>query len=53
MVERLDTKLEFNIRFRIILPGVYEIVGPFTWKPGETNYLLMTVDARGAPAIYP
>jgi len=34
-------------RFGLILPGDYEIVGPFIWKPGANDCLLMAVDAKG------
>jgi len=39
-----------DLSFGLILPGDYEIIGPFTWKPGPNDCLLMAVEAQGDPS---
>lgn len=39
-----------ELGFGTILPGDYEIVGPFVWRPGANDCLLMAVDVKGDPS---
>ena len=39
-----------TLPFGTILPDDYQIVGPFVWRPGANDCLLMAADAKGDPS---